>query len=40
LVGKRQERVGLRQVLTLRCVVMTTVRLAQSGEIIHRAAKV
>ena len=40
LVGKRRESVGLRHVLTPRCVVMTTVRCARSGEIIHRAAKV
>ena len=40
LVGKRRESVRLRHVLTPRCVVMTTVRCARSGEIIHRAAKV
>ncbi len=40
LVGKQQERVGLRHILTPHWVVMTTVRFAQSGEIIHRVAMV
>ena len=40
LGGKQRERVGFKQVLTPRWVVMTTVSLAWSGEIIHRAAKV
>ncbi len=40
LVGKRRESVGLRHVLTPHCVVMTTVRCARSGEILHWAARV
>ncbi len=40
LVGNCHDRVGFKHVCTLLCVVITTVRFACSGDIIHWAAKV